>query len=332
MDNMQTSNTFDSLTRLSQSCHVLQKRSQEISAFQSLCNQAVTQTHPLEFADLSIGIDIWDIAKGLWKLGADSIWHAHGECQIQFVFRGKVMFQNERNKVVLSGGEGVIIAPMCNHKWEALEDSAMLGVLLKIGGSAIDNLFADLFSEDSLHMPVVSTTMGSTWMADILELLLDDSKNLKVPMIALLMNLWLMDFMQSVYGFNDAAPAKRIDSELTSELLCRHAESFMRANLEKHLSVNDIATHLGISERHLHRIFVKTTGQSIHDSLINMRLEKAYQMIIGGSPLLIKQIASQCGFKSAAYFSSAFKKHFHCSPNQMFNDMKRSYSASQRKD
>lgn len=323
MSNSPIPNSCDYLTRLSKSCHKLKRRVSEMSALQALASQAVTRTGPLEFAGLSMSLDMWDIARGLAKRGNGSMWHAHGECQIQYVFSGKVRFENERLQVTVSAGQGVIIAPMSNHKWQAQEDSEMLGVLLGFDGQPHAELFANIFGHDALNIPLVTAHTGSGWMADILEILLDDANPLRVSMMARLMPLWLMDFMRHVLPLAEKHSTSQADSDLTATLLCRHAESFMRANLEKSLTVQDIATHLGLSERHLHRIFVKHTGQTLHDSLIKMRLEKAYKLIVAGSPLQLKQIAHQCGFNSPAHFSAAFKKHFSQTPNAIFKEAQR---------
>jgi AraC family transcriptional regulator len=72
-------------------------------------------------------------------------------------------------------------------------------------------------------------------------------------------------------------------------------------------TIDELACLTGISRRHLSRAFKQTTGQTIHDYVEQIRLNKAMHLL-GGSNLLMKDIAFRLGFASACSFSVAFRK------------------------
>jgi len=72
-------------------------------------------------------------------------------------------------------------------------------------------------------------------------------------------------------------------------------------------TIDALACVAGISRRHLSRAFKQTTGQTVHDYVEQVRLNKAMRLL-GESDLLLKDIAYRLGFASASSFSVAFRK------------------------
>ena len=90
------------------------------------------------------------------------------------------------------------------------------------------------------------------------------------------------------------------------------AKAFIEDNLaDPALSAADVAAGAGISERHLSRLFAET-GTSVPRHILARRLDRAYAMLScpGDPDLRTVDVAHRCGFTSASYFSSAFRKRF----------------------
>lgn len=88
------------------------------------------------------------------------------------------------------------------------------------------------------------------------------------------------------------------------------------------LSAHDIAAAQGIGRRHLDEIMHRNTGVSTTAQIWRRRLEKTAADL--GNPRLatrsVAQIALDAGFKDAAHFARAFKKHFRCTPREWRRD------------
>jgi len=77
--------------------------------------------------------------------------------------------------------------------------------------------------------------------------------------------------------------------------------------------VEDVAESFGISRVHLNRKLKAENSPSPSDMIKTMRMELAAGMLKDGTHS-ISEIAQECGFSSASYFSSAFKEYYGVAP------------------
>ena len=93
------------------------------------------------------------------------------------------------------------------------------------------------------------------------------------------------------------------------------AVTLMETNLEELLSTDDIAFHVGLSRRHLERLFKKHLQTLPSRYYLQLRMEKARrQLRMTEQPVL--QVGLSCGFTSASHFSTAYKNHFGLTPRE----------------
>jgi AraC family transcriptional regulator len=84
----------------------------------------------------------------------------------------------------------------------------------------------------------------------------------------------------------------------------------VREHLNDDLSLDILAAVAGFSRFHFHRVFKSVTEETISDMVVRLRLERAASLLRSTPQLSITDAAFECGFKSVAVFSRAFKKHF----------------------
>ena len=82
------------------------------------------------------------------------------------------------------------------------------------------------------------------------------------------------------------------------------------------LTVQRLALRLGISDRHLRRIFEAQFGVSPLQYLQTRRLLSAKQLLTD-TPLAVTQVAALSGFASVRGFNTAFIKHYKLNPTQL---------------
>lgn len=87
------------------------------------------------------------------------------------------------------------------------------------------------------------------------------------------------------------------------------AIDFVNSNLDRNISLEELAAESFFSPYHFHRIFVAVTGESVHNFTTRMQLEKAAKLLTF-SKQAIAAIAYECCFSSPATFSRSFKKYF----------------------
>jgi AraC-like DNA-binding protein len=101
--------------------------------------------------------------------------------------------------------------------------------------------------------------------------------------------------------------------------LISQVKHIINMNLSKNLCIKDISSQLGLSHEHISRQFRKLTGETITSYINLQRLEASLEML-KNTNMPLKQIASECGFKSVNYFHTIFKKKFSFTPNFVRND------------
>jgi len=92
-------------------------------------------------------------------------------------------------------------------------------------------------------------------------------------------------------------------------------EQFMRDNLTRLLSLEDIAGQAGVSTRTLSRQFNHLTGVTVIEHLLNLRMERAADLLLN-STVKLAVIAEEVGLPDPSYFCRCFRKYYHMTPNE----------------
>jgi AraC family transcriptional regulator len=89
---------------------------------------------------------------------------------------------------------------------------------------------------------------------------------------------------------------------------------YIRANLDRTVSLDELAGVACFSAFHFHRIFSVMTGETVNGLANRLRLEKAARLLRYSDRGLV-DIALDCGFSSPAVFSRAFRAAYDTSPS-----------------
>jgi AraC-like DNA-binding protein len=89
--------------------------------------------------------------------------------------------------------------------------------------------------------------------------------------------------------------------------------ALMHANLDRALSVEEIARTACLSTFHFHRLFAAAFGETPHRYLTRLRLERA-AALFRGSERSVADVALSCGFESPGSFTTLFTRRFGTPP------------------
>lgn len=87
---------------------------------------------------------------------------------------------------------------------------------------------------------------------------------------------------------------------------------YIDCNVEKQLSLKDIADFTGYSEYHFARLFKKYMGMSVKNYVLQEKMKRAAEDIISGDKII--DVALKYGYQSHTGFTKAFKNEFGFSP------------------
>jgi AraC-like DNA-binding protein len=86
---------------------------------------------------------------------------------------------------------------------------------------------------------------------------------------------------------------------------------------DENLTMDLIASEVGLSRVHLHRKMKDLTGQTPHDFIRKVRLKKAAELLASGK-MNVSEVTYSCGFSSPTSFSALFKKFYGVAPSQYY--------------
>jgi AraC family transcriptional regulator len=105
----------------------------------------------------------------------------------------------------------------------------------------------------------------------------------------------------------------RANTEYTQRI--NRVIDYLRGNLDRQVTLEELAKIACFSEFHFHRIFGAVSGETLNNFTNRLRLEKAARLLRYSSQSLT-DIALDCGFSSSATFSRAFRSGYDTSPSQ----------------
>ena len=94
------------------------------------------------------------------------------------------------------------------------------------------------------------------------------------------------------------------------------AMNYISRNIDRELSLEEIAEAASFSRFHFHRIFKAVVGETVAEFTRRLRIEMAANRLLSNRFEDITSIAIQCGFSSSQNFAKAFRQHFDMTPTQ----------------
>ncbi len=93
--------------------------------------------------------------------------------------------------------------------------------------------------------------------------------------------------------------------------------NYFEDHYSEKISLERIAENMYLSTFYISKIFKSETGDTPIRHLINIRLEKAKEILEETPGKSIKEVAAEVGYDDAYHFSKQFKKHYGISPSQI---------------
>jgi len=102
---------------------------------------------------------------------------------------------------------------------------------------------------------------------------------------------------------------------------------YIEANLERKVSLDQLARHVGMSNPGLSRFCSRHLPGGFSSFLIALRLDRATHLLLSSSYTIL-YIALSCGFESISHFNKQFRKRFGVSPSDFRKETSKTTSVS----
>lgn len=245
----------------------------------------------------------------------------HQEIEIQYLLEGESLYETAQDQRTLHPGEGILIMAGLRHWSLCVQESVRLTGRVAINGPQADQLIKDLVAQTNGELSPVGGTTEDTLICELFKLALDPRPKIwQREMIGGLVQAWLGTVLATCLDFTSWTRQVEENSGIArdrSTAMCERANEFIYAHFHHAISVGDIAQHVGITQRHLNRLFCQHFDTSVKVTLQNVRLTEAFKMLNSDPMLPIKEVAYAVGFTSPSYFTQCFKRKYNMLPNEV---------------
>ena len=243
--------------------------------------------------------------------------HIHPSYLFIITFNDQLHFKFSDQTIILDPYKIFVIPPNLMHK-EVISDKFTRYIAIFIDKE---------FFEEQIGLYTTEIEYKSNW------------KFIEIPSNTMnLIKEFMLEFDNKLPGWEQILQASSIklchgfirnllqirhkDDEVIQCMEIRKAIDYMNSNLEKKITVEDLAKVANMSSSYFIRTFKQETGQSSIDYLNKIRLERVKHFLLDGEKN-ITEIALACGFNSSAYLSTSFAKKYGISPSEYRNMFKK---------
>ncbi|QFR67165.1 AraC family transcriptional regulator [Furfurilactobacillus rossiae] len=276
------------------------------------------------------------------KFTAGKNWqHKHmyheGNFEIIIVIHGKLFLQIDQNKLQITAGEAFALPPyhhLCGYQFSPegtqyfwfhffVKPGGLKNIQFKTKREIIDTIFKK--TDALLPLQFKICEKNKTFL--LANQILDVSKgNYFTPLAVdyLLTELIIQladDYHKQLSGTLISMKKNRVDT----------IKDWIRANLNSHLKVTDVANAFNLNARYLVRFFKHETGQTVIAYINQLKMDKAKELLIR-SDLSIKQVAGEVYFEDEKRFMKVFKNNFNLTPTEFRRAYTRKFLDSSRFD
>ena len=115
--------------------------------------------------------------------------------------------------------------------------------------------------------------------------------------------------------------------EATFERLCR-SRDFLASGFHQRVKLEDAAGAACLSPFHYHRLFARAFGETPHDFVTRLRIDRAKQLL-AQDHCPVTEVCLSVGYESLGSFSTRFRSLVGCSPSEYRRAMRRIFPAAE---
>ena len=238
--------------------------------------------------------------------------HAHDSVEMNIVLKGAVEITCGSSVLTARAGDMILIKPGVFHKNHALssDTSDMVSAHFFTGGikfpaeyhrCALDD--ESLFILKMLLEEIEKECHADDWCTAG-DMTAASKKMLEIILLRAL-----------------RCESKPVYSKDNDSLVYHNAVNFMMRNIDKNLSMREIAFEAGVCETILKRAFTKYAGRGVIAYFTHLKTERAKKLLAQGKSCF--EVSEILGYSSQAYFSRCFKKNTGVLPSEI-QELKRS--------
>ncbi|MFB8373919.1 AraC family transcriptional regulator [Paenibacillus taichungensis] len=222
--------------------------------------------------------------------------------KIHYILDGKGTFEVGGKKVTLHKGQGFLIVPHSVVHYEADQDDPWEYSWVAFQGSTCPSLLQQACLSE--HHPIFEMGNDDDEMRSCLHRMISSRnihKGWEISMTGLLFQFFSILIDRA--GEDRPIPLQ----DYTKETYVTQVMDFIEINYANTITVQSIASHVGLQRSYLCSLFKDKMGTSIQSYLVNYRMRRAAELTLDPA-LTIGDISRSVGYADQLLFSKMFKK------------------------
>jgi len=110
-----------------------------------------------------------------------------------------------------------------------------------------------------------------------------------------------------------AAESIRYDKD---EAFIHNVHKYIEEHMSQSITLLQLAEHMHFNAAYLSRLYKQITGKNLSEAILEIKMDRAQELIRLEPHLKINEIAEKVGFQYAAYFARVYKKYFGITPQE----------------
>ncbi|WP_461207025.1 AraC family transcriptional regulator [Clostridium sp. DL1XJH146] len=242
-----------------------------------------------------------------------NIFHCHKEVELIYCLQGGLQLETERGNFLLDTKDIILLNPNTVHKFVKTHENNIL-ITLQISLEKYKKYIPDI---NSIAFYCNSIDDDRHKYDELIELLkqyivvLDDNEKSYLLKLKIVIDK-IVDLLYNNFQYKKLDKDKLKDSNRN---LVRINEIFdyVHMNYKEGIKLEQIADELHLSSYYLMHFFKKKTGVTILEYITTIRLQNAYEDLVGTNKTIL-DIAIDNGFASSKAFTKSFKETYSMTP------------------
>ena len=222
--------------------------------------------------------------------------HSHPGVELILITSGEGVITLDKEKFRVDEGTLIIVAPETKHDQATIKKLKTLFVVFEV-----DPVFFNYSSR-------ILDVSQDKWIKQLMLIICELSESMNYKYCDGIIHS-LLERIIDVEKLQQQNQSKNMHVALAK------AVAYIDEHFAKPIDFNDISHIAGASKSYLKALFVKEFGVPPSKYIQNIRMGHA-RKILQNPYLYVEDVAEQCGYSDANYFSRAFRKIHNCTPSE----------------
>lgn len=257
---------------------------------------------------LILGTSIWD---PVWAIKV----HRSPDWELVHILNGEVVMKIGHQRFPARAGDTLIVPVNTDHRDCFPLDRPLEVLHVHFNWADATRALPMEINRVLPRLPLVVKQAVRERMLD-----LQDAFRRQVPMFDAMARAtlhWALVYLVTACAEQRQPPRRFEDHASGSQRkrLVAEAQAYIREHLREPMTLERIASALGVSPYHLSHVFSRESRFTLTSHLIRCRLERAAELL-RTQPMTVHEVAYAVGFDDSGYFGKVFRRHYGVTPIQ----------------